>query len=50
MTVGIGRCESQGAFIRTEYPETDDARWKKNSSLTYDEEARRFDVSYVDAA
>ena len=42
LTAGLGRHESRGAFIRTDYPAQDDANWLKNSRLVWDPSLQRF--------
>jgi succinate dehydrogenase/fumarate reductase flavoprotein subunit len=49
LTAGLGRLESRGAFIRSDYPGQDDTQWLKNSRLTWDAAADRFHVHYVPA-
>jgi len=49
LTAGLGRLESRGAFIRSDYPAQDDAQWLKNSRLIWDAVAERFHVHYVPA-
>jgi len=49
LTAGLGRLESRGAFIRSDYPAQDDAQWLRNSRLTWDAAAERFHVQYVPA-
>lgn len=50
LTAGLGRLESRGSFLRTDYPAQDDARWLRNSRLTWDAAADRFQVQYVPVA
>ncbi len=47
LQAGIGRRESRGSFLRSDYTAPDDARWLRNSCLTYDGASRRFAVSYL---
>jgi succinate dehydrogenase/fumarate reductase flavoprotein subunit len=47
LTAGLGRLESRGAFIRSDYPVQDDAQWLRNSRLIWDAASDRFDVRYV---
>ncbi|MEW6671083.1 MAG: FAD-dependent oxidoreductase [Thermodesulfobacteriota bacterium] len=46
LTAGLDREETRGAFIRSEYPRTDDARWRRNSCLRYDPETDSFSLKY----
>jgi succinate dehydrogenase/fumarate reductase flavoprotein subunit len=50
LTAGLGRLESRGAFIRSDYPAQDDAQWLRNSRLTWDAATDRFRAHYVPAA
>ncbi|RPI08332.1 MAG: FAD-binding protein, partial [Zetaproteobacteria bacterium] len=47
LTAGLGRLESRGSILRADYPAQDDARWLRNSRLTWDAAADRFHVQYV---
>jgi succinate dehydrogenase/fumarate reductase flavoprotein subunit len=49
LAAGIGRLESRGSFLRADHPAQDDARWLRNSRLTWDPAAERFEVDYVPA-
>lgn len=46
LTAGRGRLESRGCFIRKDYPGQDDARWARNSRLTWDPAVGGFSVDY----
>ena len=46
LTAGLPRQESRGAFIRRDYLDQDDARWRKNSCLAWDPATDRFTVSH----
>jgi len=46
LTAGLGREETRGAFIRREYPRTDDVNWRRNSCLAYDPRTDRFSLRY----
>ncbi len=35
LTAGLAREESRGSFIREDFPDEDNLRWRKNSRLTY---------------
>ena len=50
LSAGLGRLESRGAFIRSDYPVQDDVQWLKNSRLTWDAATDRFEVSYAPVA
>jgi succinate dehydrogenase/fumarate reductase flavoprotein subunit len=50
LAAGLGRLESRGAFIRSDYPAQDDAQWLRNSRLIWDAATDRFAVSYVPVA
>jgi succinate dehydrogenase/fumarate reductase flavoprotein subunit len=47
LQAGIGRQESRGSFLRSDYPNQDDEGWRRNSCLAYDETNRGFAVSYL---
>ena len=47
LQAGIGRQESRGSFLRSDYPAQDDSLWRKNSCLRYDAEGGGFTVSYL---
>lgn len=47
LTAGLGRLESRGSFLRHDYPAQDDARWLKNSRVSWDPDQDRFHVEYV---
>jgi len=47
LTVGLGRLESRGSFLREDYPSQDDARWLRNSRVSWDPNSDRFHVDYV---
>ena len=46
LSASQGREESRGAFMREDFPETDDTDWRKNSCLRYDNETGEFNVDY----
>lgn len=47
LTASLGRKESRGSFIRTDFPREDNMNWRGNSCLQYDREEKRFSLSYV---
>jgi succinate dehydrogenase/fumarate reductase flavoprotein subunit len=49
LTASLGRLESRGCFIRSEYPAQDDACWRQNSRLSWNPSTNRLSVAYVDA-
>jgi len=46
LSASIGRKESRGSFIRSDFPNEDNAAWRKNSCLAYDRETNSFSVTY----
>jgi len=48
LTAGLAREESRGSFIRVDFPDEDNLRWRKNSRLTYVPDKNNFEVDYVD--
>ena len=46
LVASLPRKETRGAFIRDDFPEQDDLRWRKNSCLSYDPESNLFSLSY----
>ena len=49
LEASLGRCESRGTFIRSDYPLQDDANWLKNSVITYDEAGDRWHLRFEQA-
>jgi succinate dehydrogenase/fumarate reductase flavoprotein subunit len=47
LQAGIGRKESRGSFLRSDHTGQDDAGWRRNSCLKYDEGSRSFTASYL---
>jgi succinate dehydrogenase/fumarate reductase flavoprotein subunit len=47
LSAGVGRLESRGSFLRADYPAQDDAQWLRNSRLTWDPAADRFNTEYT---
>jgi succinate dehydrogenase/fumarate reductase flavoprotein subunit len=43
---GLGRLESRGSFIRSDFPSEEDTRWRKNSRLSYDPVKEAFSLTY----
>ncbi len=48
LTASLGRKESRGSFMRTEFPALD-GNWQRNSRLTLDPKTEQFRVEYVAA-
>jgi len=49
LEASLGRCESRGTFIRSDYPMQDDANWLRNSVITYDEAGDRWHLRFEQA-
>jgi aspartate oxidase len=48
LTAGLAREESRGSFIREDFPDEDNLRWRKNSRLTYISDKNNFQIDYVE--
>ncbi len=48
LTAGLAREESRGSFIREDFPDEDNLRWRKNSRLTSVSDKNDFRVDYVE--
>lgn len=46
LSASLGRKESRGSFIRKDFPKEDNASWRKNSCLAYDQEKGTYSVTY----
>lgn len=46
LTASLGRKESRGSFLSSDFPDEDNANWKKNSCLKYDKKNNSFALSY----
>jgi succinate dehydrogenase/fumarate reductase flavoprotein subunit len=46
LTASLSREESRGAFIREDFPQQDDLKWRKNSSLVYDIQEDNFSLNH----
>jgi len=49
LAAGLGRKESRGSFLRSDFPGEDNTNWKKNSCLKYDAEHDLFALSFEGA-
>jgi succinate dehydrogenase/fumarate reductase flavoprotein subunit len=47
LTASLGRHESRGGFIRSDFPE-EDVKWTKNSCLKYDVDNNTFSLAFAD--
>ena len=45
LTASLHRKESRGSYVRSDFPNEDNTRWRKNSCLTYNRESGLFSVS-----
>ena len=48
LTAGLAREESRGSFIRKDFPDEDNLRWRKNSRLTFLPDKNDFEIDYTD--
>lgn len=48
LAASLGRQESRGSFLRSDFPDEDNIHWKKNSCLKYDAENNSFMLSFED--
>jgi succinate dehydrogenase/fumarate reductase flavoprotein subunit len=46
LTASLSREESRGAFIREDFPQQDDLKWRKNSNLVYDIQEDNFSLNH----
>ncbi len=47
LLASLGRLESRGSFLRSDFPEEDDNRWRRNSSLSLDVEKNKFVLKHL---
>jgi len=47
LQASLGRRESRGSFLRSDFPDEDDGNWRKNSCLSYDADKHVFTVKYL---
>ena len=47
LQASLGRRESRGSFLRSDFPDEDDGSWLKNSCLGYDADKNAFTVKYL---
>ena len=50
LTASLERRESRGAFIRADFPETDESQWRKNSMIRLDRENGKLRLHFVPVA
>ena len=48
LAASLGRKESRGSFLRSDFPGEDNSHWRKNSCLKYDTENNSFTLSFKD--
>jgi aspartate oxidase len=46
LTASLSREESRGAFIREDFPQQDDLKWRRNSCLVYNREEDTFSLNH----
>jgi len=47
LLASIGRKESRGSFLRSDFKDEDDVNWRRNSCLSYDAEKNTFTVQFL---
>jgi succinate dehydrogenase/fumarate reductase flavoprotein subunit len=47
LLASLGRKESRGSFLRSDFQEEDDGKWRRNSCLSHDAEKNEFSVQYL---
>jgi succinate dehydrogenase/fumarate reductase flavoprotein subunit len=47
LLASLGRKESRGSFLRSDFREEDDGNWRRNSCLSYDADKNAFAVQYL---
>jgi succinate dehydrogenase/fumarate reductase flavoprotein subunit len=47
LQASLGRLESRGSFLRSDFPDEDDGNWRRNSCLSYDADKNAFTVKYL---
>ena len=47
LQASLGRSESRGSFLRSDFPDEGDGNWLKNSCLSYDADKKAFTVKYL---
>jgi succinate dehydrogenase/fumarate reductase flavoprotein subunit len=46
LLASLGRKESRGSFLRSDFQDEDDCNWRRNSCLNYDADRNSFTVQY----
>jgi succinate dehydrogenase/fumarate reductase flavoprotein subunit len=47
LLASLGRKESRGSFLRSDFKDEDDVNWRRNSCLSYDAEKNTFTGQYL---
>jgi succinate dehydrogenase/fumarate reductase flavoprotein subunit len=47
LQASLGRLESRGSFLRSDFADEDDGNWRRNSCLSYDADKNAFTVKYL---
>ena len=47
LLASLGRRESRGSFLRSDFQAENDGNWRRNSCLSYDVEKNEFVVQYL---